>query len=89
MENPEAFLTRFDTRLGEFNDQYRLVRQDAVPPPRLRLLAPGSFTVVKRRLLQRGTSESQLKLPHLSEDRNFLNGVTVEQEQRLPVDLPV
>jgi len=89
LENPEAFLARFDTRLGEFNDQYRLVRQDAVPPPRLRLLAPGSFTVVKRRLLQRGTSESQLKLPHLSEDRNFLNGVTVEQEQRLPMDLPV
>ncbi len=89
LENPAVFLARFDQALGEFNDQYRMVRQDAVPPPRLRLLAPGSFTVVKQRLLQRGTSESQLKLPHLSEDRNFLAGTTVEQEIRLPLDLAV
>ena len=87
LDRPEAFLARFDIQLGEFNDQYRLVRQDAVPPPRLRLLAPSSFTLIKRRLLQRGTSESQLKLPHLSEDRNFLAGVTVEREIRLPLDL--
>ncbi|MBW4464417.1 MAG: GH3 auxin-responsive promoter family protein [Pegethrix bostrychoides GSE-TBD4-15B] len=87
LADPAAFLMRFDALLGEFNDQYRMVRQDAVPVPRLRLLAPGSFTIVKQRLLQRGTSDSQLKLPHLSEDREFLADVTVEQEIRLPMDV--
>jgi GH3 auxin-responsive promoter len=80
LSDPLAFLTRFDHWLGEFNDQYRLVRKAQVPPPRLRLLEAGSFGIVRQRQLRRGTSDSQLKIPHLSEDRNFLDGLEVLQE---------
>lgn len=80
LSDPQAFLQRFDFWLGEFNNQYAMVRKDAVPPPQLRLLAPGSFAIVRQRQLQRGTSDSQLKIPHLTEDRQFLAGLTVMQE---------
>lgn len=80
LSDPYCFLQRFDDWLGEFNHQYAMVRKDAVPPPRLRLLAPGSFAIVRQRQLQRGTSDSQLKIPHLTEDRQFLEGLTVVQE---------
>lgn len=83
LSDPQQFLQRFDHWLGEFNDQYRIVRKDQVPPPQLRLLAPGSFGLVRLRQLQRGTSDSQLKIPHLTEDRNFLNGLEVLQEVHL------
>lgn len=86
LANPQAFLERFDYWLGEFNEQYAIVRRGQIPPPRLRLLAPGSFTTVRQRQLLRGTSDSQLKIPHLSEDRDFLKGLTVLQEVRLPSD---
>lgn len=86
LSDPEKFLARFDYWLGQFNDQYRIVRQDPVPPPRLRLLAPGSFATVRQRQLLRGTSDSQLKVPHLSEDREFLRDLTLLQEVRLAED---
>lgn len=84
LSDPVAFLSRFDYWLGQFNDQYRLVRLAQVPPPRLRLLEAGSFGIVRQRQLRRGTSDSQLKIPHLSEDRNFLADLTVLQEFCLP-----
>lgn len=87
LTQPQQFLERFDYWLGEFNNPYATVRQDQVPPPRLRLLAPGSFATVRQRQLKRGTSDSQLKIPHLTEDRNFLQGLTVLQEFRMPADV--
>lgn len=86
LSDPQSFLERFDYWLGQFNHQYGMVRKDQVPPPRLRLLAPGSFAIVRQRQLQRGTSDSQLKIPHLSEDRRFLEGLTVLQEFRMATD---
>jgi len=89
LDNPQVFLKRFDDWMGEFNNPYATVRSSQVPPPRLRILAPGSFTTVRQRQTQRGTSESQLKIPHISEDRRFLEGLTVLAEVRLPTDLQV
>ncbi|HEY9663122.1 MAG TPA: GH3 auxin-responsive promoter family protein, partial [Allocoleopsis sp.] len=89
LSDPEAFLARFDDWLGEFNNPYATVRKDQVPPPRLRILAPGSFAIVRQRQLLRGTSDSQLKIPHVTEDRRFLDGLEVVQEFRLPTDVPV
>jgi hypothetical protein len=83
--NPEAFLAQFDRRLKEINTSYEAKRQrEQVPAPRLRVLAPGSFASVRQRLLQKGIPESHLKFPHISEDRQFLAGLTIEQEVRLP-----
>ena len=78
--DPKAFLKRFDYWLAEFNNPYGTVRIDQVPPPRLRILEPGSFTLVRERQKERGMSDSQLKFPHISEERNFLQGFTVLEE---------
>lgn len=84
LSDPQAFLTSFDRKLKEINVYYGSKRKDQVPPPRLRVLEAGSFGIVRKRQLQKGIPDSQLKFPHISEDRNFLAGLKVEQEVRLP-----
>ena len=80
-----AFLKRFDDWLGEFNHPYATVRSSQVPPPRLRILESGSFAIVRQRQIDRGTSASQLKILHISEDRRFLEGLTVLEEVQMPM----
>lgn len=80
LDNPKAFLERFDYWLAEFNNPYGTVRGSEVPPPRLQILAPGSFATVRRRQVEKGMSDSQLKFPHISEDRKLLSGLTVVEE---------
>lgn len=86
LSNPEAFLASFDRRLQETNNHYAINRPGQVPAPRLRILASGSFAILRQRQLQKGIPDSQLKFPHISEDRSFLAGLAVEQEVRLPED---
>jgi hypothetical protein len=86
LEDPEAFLDNCDRKLQEVNTHYQISRKDPIPPPRLRILAPGSFGIIRQRQLQKGIPDSQLKFPHISEDRNFMAGLTVEREIRLPED---
>lgn len=80
LDNPKAFLQRFDYWLAEFNNPYGTVRNSEVPPPRLQILAPGSFATVRRRQVSKGMSDSQLKFPHISEDRKLLEGLRVLEE---------
>ncbi len=86
LERPQAFLASFDGKLQEIHTNYEVKRRDQVPPPRLRILAPGSFATLRQRQIQRGIPDSQLKFPHTSEDRSFLTGLVLEQEVRLPED---
>lgn len=86
LSDPQAFLNRFDRLLKDIHVSYEVKRRDQVPPPRLRILASGSFAIVRQRLLQKGIPDSQLKFPHISEDRQFLAGLQVAQEVRLPED---
>ncbi len=78
-----GFLTAFDLLLQEIHTTYAIQRSDRIPSPRLRVLAPGSFAIVRQRQLLKGIPDSQLKFPHLSDDRNFLSGLKVEQEIRM------
>lgn len=88
LNNPQAFLASFDRRLQDIHPSYAAKRPDNyLPPPRLRILAPGSFAVLRQRQLQKGIPDSQLKFPHISEERHFLAGLVVEQEVRFPEDL--
>ena len=87
LENPQAFLASFDQKLKQVNVYYQAKRRDQVPSPRLRVLASGSFATVRQRQIQKGIPDSQLKFPHISEDRSFLAGLIVEQEVRLPEDV--
>lgn len=72
LDNPARFLERFEHWMGEFNNPYATVRKGQVPSPCLRILAPGSFAQVRQRQVDRGMFDSQLKFPHISEDRDFL-----------------
>jgi hypothetical protein len=86
LTNPQAFLASFDRKLQEIHTSYELKRRDQVPAPRLRILARGSFAILRQRQLERGIPDSQLKFPHISEDRQLLAGLVVQQEVRLPDD---
>lgn len=86
LDNSQAFLASFDRRLQEVNTHYEISRRDPIPPPRLRILSSGSFAILRQRQLQKGIPDSQLKFPHISEDRNFLAELPMEQEVRLPGD---
>jgi GH3 auxin-responsive promoter len=85
LDNPQIFLKRFEYWMGEFNNPYATVRQGQVPPPTLRILATGSFAQVRQRQVDRGMFDSQLKFPHISEDREFLADFGVVQEVTLTV----
>ncbi len=87
LSNPQTFLVSFDRKLKEINTYYGFRRRDQVPPPRLRILAPGSFAILRQRQVRHGIPDSQLKFPHISEDRSFLAGLKVVQEVRLVEDL--
>lgn len=80
LESPHTFLNRFEYWLKDVNNPYATVRQDQVPAPKLRILAPGSFATVRQRRVNQGMFDSQLKLPHISEDRTLLDGLTIIQE---------
>jgi hypothetical protein len=77
LDKLQEFLHRFDDWMGEFNNPYRAVRSSDVPPPRLRVLAPSSFKHVRQRQIDRGIPDSQLKIPHISEDRHLLDGLEI------------
>lgn len=86
LDNPQAFLETCDRKLQEVNTHYEISRKDPIPPPRLRILAPGSFGIVRQRQIEKGIPDSQLKFPHISEDRQFLAGLVIEQEIRMEED---
>ena len=86
LKNPEQFLNRFDEKLKEVHTYYEVKRRDRVPSPRLRILAPGSFATVRERQLAKGIPDFQMKFPHITEDRDFLAGLTVLQELRMEGD---
>lgn len=87
LDNPQVFLASFDRKLQFVNTHYEISRRDTIPSPRLRILSSGSFAIIRQRQLQRGIPDSQLKFPHVSEDRNFLAELSVEMEIRLTGDL--
>lgn len=77
LANPVAFIGRFDELMGLYNDPYKTARRSDVPPPQLRILAPGSFAQVRQQRVDRGMFDSQLKIPHISEDRRYLADLLV------------
>ncbi|MEO1208823.1 MAG: GH3 auxin-responsive promoter family protein [Cyanobacteria bacterium J06638_20] len=82
LSNPEHFLRRFDELLCEMQVSYNAKRPDIIPSPALKILASGSFAQIRQRMVERGMLESQIKLPKLTGDRHYLDGLSVEQEVR-------
>ncbi len=84
LTDPEQFIRRFDEVLAEVHRSYGLKRPDPIPDPQLRVLAPGSFAQIRQRLIEGGTLDSQIKIPHISSDRSYLSGLTIQQEAKIP-----
>ncbi|NJN61320.1 MAG: GH3 auxin-responsive promoter family protein [Coleofasciculaceae cyanobacterium RL_1_1] len=80
LADPDHFLKRFEYWMATFNEPYGTVRQSQVPPPRLRVLRSGSFVEVRRRQVQRGMFDSQLKILHIQNDSSLLADLPIEQE---------
>ncbi len=80
LNDPTHFLNCFDSKLKEVHVSYAVKRVEQVPKPHLRILAPGSFAELRRRMIARGVSETQIKFPLVSGDRAFLQGLTIEKE---------
>ncbi|MGK7891530.1 MAG: GH3 auxin-responsive promoter family protein, partial [Leptolyngbyaceae cyanobacterium] len=80
LDNPKEFLQQFDQTLKDIHTSYAFKRADAVPPPRLRILAPGSFETLRQRLIQRGATAAQIKFPLVSENRELLADLVISQE---------
>ena len=43
----------------------------------------GSFDIIRQRQIEKGIPDYQLKFPHISEDRNFMDGLTAIEEVQL------
>lgn len=85
LENPREFLAEFDNKLQQANSSYGDKRRNkAIPAPYLRILTPGSFALVRQKLLKKGIPDTHLKFPHINDNRQFLNGLTIKQEFKLP-----
>ncbi|MBV6623550.1 MAG: GH3 auxin-responsive promoter family protein [Rivularia sp. (in: Bacteria)] len=85
LHNSEKFIAEFDKKMQQANVSYEDKRvHNILPPPRLRILASGSFATVRQRLLQKGIPDSHLKIPHINEDRQFLAGLNIDKEVKLP-----
>jgi hypothetical protein len=83
LPKPEHFLQAFDETMKEVQKFYAMKRGDQIPEPYLRILAPGSFEILRQRMINSGIAEAQLKFPHVSEDRHWLDGLITLQEVRL------
>lgn len=80
LTDPRRFLAAFDRTLQDANTHYEISRRDAIPAPHLHILRTGSFATLRQRQLTKGIPDSQLKFPHITEDRSFLAGLTIEQK---------
>lgn len=80
LKDPQRFLKAFDSQLQTLNTCYQVERQSTVPAPILRILAPGSFAELSQRLVAKGMPESQVKILNLNPDRQYLQGLQIEQE---------
>lgn len=80
LNDPVTFLHRFEYWLCNVNQPYGTVRESQVPPPQLRILASGSFAKLRQQQVEQGMFDSQLKIPHISEDRHFLSHLPILQK---------
>lgn len=84
-----ALIAGFDEILQSLHLNYRNNRRDMVPPPMLRVLAPGSFSAVLAKSIDGPGADTNIKLLHITDDRSYLQGVNVVEsvlmEERVSV----
>ena len=72
---------RLDRALCEENVEYETKRETLrLGPPLLRIVAPGTFDAYRQERVSGGAPEAQVKVPHLTPDREFGRQFTVIRE---------
>ena len=75
------FAARLDRALCEANVEYEAKRESLrLGGPLLRIVAPGTFDAYRQERVSGGAPEAQVKVPHLSPDRDFGRQFTVIRE---------
>ena len=75
------FAARLDRALCEQNVEYETKRESLrLDGPLLRIVAPGTFHAYRQERVSNGAPEAQVKVPHLSPDREFGRQFTVIRE---------
>ncbi|MBZ0253977.1 MAG: GH3 auxin-responsive promoter family protein, partial [Candidatus Methylomirabilis sp.] len=78
-------LVAMDRELGEANIEYRAKRDSLrLAPPKLVVLAPGSYERFRKARLGEGAHDAHVKTPHLSRDPDFARRFDVLREVSWP-----
>ena len=77
----QAFAERLDRAIGEENVEYEAKRESLrLDPPLLRIVAPGTYDAYRQERVLAGAPEAQVKVPHLTPERDFGKQFTVIRE---------
>ena len=72
---------RLDQALCEENVEYEAKRESLrLGSPLLKIVAPGTFQAYRQQRVSEGAPEAQVKVPHLTPDREFGRQFTVIRE---------
>ncbi len=77
----QGLAARLDRALSEENVEYEAKRDSLrLAPPLLKIVAPGTFDAYRQQRVSEGAPEAQVKVPHLTPDREFGHQFTVIRE---------
>jgi hypothetical protein len=77
----QSFAARLDHALCEENVEYETKRESLrLGSPLLKIVAPGTFEAYRQERVSGGAPEAQVKVPHLTPDREFGRQFTVIRE---------
>jgi hypothetical protein len=80
-ERLRAFATEMDRAISRHNIEYEAKRDSQrLGPPVLRRVAPGSYQLLRQKRVAEGAPEAQVKLPQLSPNMEFGEGLEVREE---------
>ena len=83
-ERSRAFLRAIDRSLCEQNIEYEAKRESLrLGAPVLKRVAPGTYQALRQKRVAEGAPEAQVKIPQLSTDMEFGDGLDVLEEVRI------
>jgi hypothetical protein len=89
---PEAsrrFIVAVDRALSERNEEYEAKRSSQrLGHPVLKRVATGSYEALRQKRVAEGAPEAQVKIPHLSTNMKFGEGLTVLEEVHAEIGAP-
>jgi hypothetical protein len=77
----QRFVLEMDRALSARNAEYEAKREsERLGPPVLKRVAPGTYEELRRRRVAEGASDAQVKIPQLSTNMQFGDGLDVREE---------